>query len=68
MAELIEFRASDLDVHRMAGGAVLTAMTDKGPVAIYLTTPAFQRLAHRTKRELSREDMPPLPQSDKSQD
>jgi hypothetical protein len=68
MAELMqEFRAFDVDIHLMVGGAVLTAMTDKGQIAIYLTTPAFELLAHRTKRELSHEGSSPVHQSDKPQ-
>jgi hypothetical protein len=60
MAEqIIEYRASDVDIRKIDGGAVLLAMTDKGQVAIYLTTPAFELFAHRTKRELSHEEPQP---------
>ncbi|HUZ91524.1 MAG TPA: hypothetical protein VMU78_06455 [Methylocella sp.] len=67
-SQMIEYRASDIDIHKVPGGAILTAMTDRGQVVIHMTTPAFERLAHRTTRELSPGHIPPVRHSDKSHD
>jgi hypothetical protein len=49
MDEMIEYRASRIDVRKMNGGGMIVARTDKGQVVIYLTEPELQKLVRQTK-------------------
>lgn len=62
---ITEIYAADVDVLAMKGGAVLTILSaDNKRYSVFVTTPALEKIAHRTKRELDRVN----PQSSSAKD
>ena len=68
MQEMIQYRASRVEVRKMAGGAMILAQKDGGQVVIYITDPQLQTLVRQTKLLQSDATDPPVLLSDKPQE
>src|SRR5262249_49226599 len=68
MSQMIEYRATRVDLKEMDGGGMLLARTDKGQVVIHMTTSVLLPLVRQTKLlQLDAIELPARP-SDKDLD